>query len=508
MAFFARRACALVGTRQSGTVLGSRPWRLGNLGRALASLAVVLAAASDVASASAPRLWCTAENAWIYREPRRDDAPLGALLRGDAVTLNGVERIPGKGCPGGFFAIQPRGYICDDFAVTPERRSRRVRGLQLLRRTSGAYPFQYAISDYAPMYRRLPTPTEVARFEGPLGRAGQRRELHPGHRGHERLAEARPVAGSGTMPWFLRNAGSLRAAAEEEPFYKYAPAGTTLAYSGAFEVEGRTWLASPDGSLVPADRVRPFRHSRFRGVLLDETMALPIAWLRKGSAARFYREANTFEEGRKRWPLRAAIPLDPSTEPVTWQGARYLRTRECEDPRGCAWVPEADATVARAVGQPWWQAGESERSIVVSISKGTLVAYEGKRPVFATLVSPGAGGVPREGVDPVKASTTPLGVFRITYKVKHTTMSPEQGDPKNFWMAEVPHTQYFNMPFALHAAYWHEDFGMPMSAGCINASPLDAKWLFEWTKPHVPEAWGGATTGRENGLGSFMVVVR
>ena len=93
-------------------------------------------------------------------------------------------------------------------------------------------------------------------------------------------------------------------------------------------------------------------------------------------------------------------------------------------------------------------------------------------------------------------STTPIGTFRITYKVRATTMSPEQGDPRDFWLAEVPYTQYFSMPFALHTSYWHENFGEWMSAGCINVSPADGRWLFDWTDPPVPARWHGALSLR------------
>ena len=128
---------------------------------------------------------------------------------------------------------------------------------------------------------------------------------------------------------------------------------------------------------------------------------------------------------------------------------------------------------------------DTDKWVIVSITQGTLVAYQGRQPLFTTLVSPGAGGVPIAGKDPVKMSTTPLGVFRIAFKHRAATMSPEQGEDRSFWIADVPHTQYFSAPFALHTAYWHENFGEPMSAGCINLSPRDGAWLFDWTEPRV-----------------------
>jgi lipoprotein-anchoring transpeptidase ErfK/SrfK len=61
-----------------------------------------------------------------------------------------------------------------------------------------------------------------------------------------------------------------------------------------------------------------------------------------------------------------------------------------------------------------------------------------------------------------------------------------------FELRGVPYVQYFTQGYALHAAYWHNDFGRPRSHGCINLSPRDAQWLFEWTDPPVPSAWHGA----------------
>jgi hypothetical protein len=90
-------------------------------------------------------------------------------------------------------------------------------------------------------------------------------------------------------------------------------------------------------------------------------------------------------------------------------------------------------------------------------------------------------------------------------------MSPQKDKPeteRTFWIAEVPHAQYFRIPFALHTAYWHDDFGTPMSGGCVNLSPEDGRWVFEWTSPALPEGWEGVWAGGENGSGTTVVVTR
>ena len=58
----------------------------------------------------------------------------------------------------------------------------------------------------------------------------------------------------------------------------------------------------------------------------------------------------------------------------------------------------------------------------------------------------------------------------------------------------MPFVQYFHEGYALHAAYWHDDFGHTHSHGCVNLSPKDAAWLFKWTDPHLPSGWHGAMT--------------
>ncbi len=62
------------------------------------------------------------------------------------------------------------------------------------------------------------------------------------------------------------------------------------------------------------------------------------------------------------------------------------------------------------------------------------------------------------------------------------------------------------MPFALHAAYWHDRFGEPKSGGCVNLSPRDARRLFEWTDPVVPETWHGVRSGDARGAGTWVRV--
>jgi lipoprotein-anchoring transpeptidase ErfK/SrfK len=75
-----------------------------------------------------------------------------------------------------------------------------------------------------------------------------------------------------------------------------------------------------------------------------------------------------------------------------------------------------------------------------------------------------------------------------------------------FWLRDVPYVQYFEAGYALHVAYWHDVFGVARSHGCINLSPIDGRWIFQWTEPHVPEGWHGVMSGAEAGEGTTIVV--
>jgi hypothetical protein len=129
----------------------------------------------------------------------------------------------------------------------------------------------------------------------------------------------------------------------------------------------------------------------------------------------------------------------------------------------------------------------TERWIDVHLASQTLVAYEGARPVFATLVSSGRGG-------PKSGSETPVGVHRIWVKIATSTMDNVERDDvgKHYSMEEVPYVQFFDKAVAIHGAYWHSGFGKVRSHGCVNVAPLDARWLFGFTGPRLPSGWAAA----------------
>ena len=150
-----------------------------------------------------------------------------------------------------------------------------------------------------------------------------------------------------------------------------------------------------------------------------------------------------FEEGRMQI-LLAVLPLDEALElgvamPVVKNACTYKKPVRFGDP------------------------------LLLYTHHEILTAYEGRRPVFTTLVSTGRRG-----------AATPGGNFRIWAKLATGEMSGEAEtiDDSSYLMQGVPWVMYFNEGVAIHGAYWHDQFGRRRSHGCVNVAPRDAAFLF------------------------------
>lgn len=489
-------------------------------------------------------LYADAFLTWIYRNPKRDPAPIGYIRAGESVRLRADGATPAgvrvkRGCGKGWYAVLPVGYVCLDHTASlrPTRYSESMR--TLLPRV-GPYPFDFALSMGSPSYRRVPTENEWLRKERVFG-AAQPRPLPPHWHGHEELVteERLPL---GPLPSFLAENGSVSRFPETRLVRRNVPFGSMLAVSGSFEKSGRQFLKSADGTIVPADRFRMFRPSTFEGVELtsegDSHLSLPLAWARKKT--RIYSVVSSNEcsvDGSKtdtRQDLErrgaagvlnarpAKLPANCLLKRDTWAASRKVLqlsgravdiagTRFVELGRApsheSGWVPLLSVFLAERRERKGI-AGTRTKWIHFSIGQGTLVTYQGEKAAFATLASPGMGGVPSPGADPLSTRTTPVGTYRIVFKHRTDDMSPEQTEDRSYWIADVPYAMYFKQPFAIHVAYWHESFGEPMSGGCINVSPRDGERLFSFTDPPLPPDWYGVGASHELGFGTTVVIDR
>lgn len=215
---------------------------------------------------------------------------------------------------------------------------------------------------------------------------------------------------------------------------------------------------------LPASDMRFVRPSRLAGVKLGPKVKLPISWV-SGATAHV--------TNRPTWSRRARVGGLKAYVRVTVHEHRKVGRRKFARIGTRRWVPAERVRTAR-LRKPPQGVGAQEKWIHVSLKDWTLVAYRGAKPVFAALISRGY--------------KTPRGRYRVTRKLAIATM--RFNTRKGEYEAEaVPWVVYFKPRFAFHSAYWHDGFGSRASHGCINLSPKDARWLFEWTAPSLPPGW-------------------
>jgi lipoprotein-anchoring transpeptidase ErfK/SrfK len=123
-----------------------------------------------------------------------------------------------------------------------------------------------------------------------------------------------------------------------------------------------------------------------------------------------------------------------------------------------------------------------DKHIVVKVRWGEqmLSCYEGNSEVYFCRVSTGKA----TGATPLSAVASPgFPIWRKLHSLHMSGGTNEEG-----WdLPGIGWTSLFHGEgVAIHSTYWHNNFGEPMSHGCVNACPEDAKWIFRWTHPVVP----------------------
>ena len=230
-------------------------------------------------------------------------------------------------------------------------------------------------------------------------------------------------------------------------------------FSGGEQI-GRTSL----GRQVAMRDLRPANPSRFSGAHLDQPR-LDFGWVVKEGAPVFAEPEQGKVVARKH--RYARLSLQDRNGP---QG--FYRVAE-------GWMTDGDLRVPHLAPRPT-EVADGEPWIDVELSTQTLVAYRGDGPIFATLVATGVGSAGA-------AFAPPKGIHHIRGKLLAATMDNlEHTGVVPYSYEEVPFTQYIGR-VALHGAFWHDQFGIPRSHGCINLSPADAEWLFGFTQPALPD---------------------
>jgi hypothetical protein len=420
---------------------------------AAASITESTPAATPAAAAKA-RVYAKTRFVWIRQEPDASKQWIGYLWTGESAPLVTGRPVYGPGCMT-WYAVEPVGFVCVDGlrATLDEKDAGYVAVKKYAADLSSAWPHRYGEA------QKL---TRVFALEGsPLAFPNLPNSVH------DSRTELRR--------------------------------GSTVAFVDEVKTSAADYLLGADLSYFPKQLVTPFPHYEYRGLELGKEVKLPLALFRGQDRPKLRRDGDTFRETGEKFARLSHVALTGKDAQVS--GERFLETADG------TWVRAKDAVVPVAADHaPWGSAEPKGRGtwIEVSVTGGWLIAYENLTPVFTTLISPGRGGPAKPGEDPIEEARTPLGVFPVSGKFATATMEA----PGNLIHTAVPWTQNFSGPHALHAAYWHDDWGNPKSGGCVNVSPLDGKRLFAWTDPPLPEGWHGVRWMPWRGPATVMLIHR
>jgi hypothetical protein len=387
-----------------------------------------------------PQLGAVAELLHV-REATDTRAASSGLLHAGARVARSAEPVSRAGCEGGWYAIRPRGFVCVGSDATLDLAHPTLAAMALAPKLDAELPYTYARARLeTPLFERDPTRADAVREVGKLKRrAGM------------------AVVGS----WKAKD-----------------PSG----------VEERLALLT-SGRFVKAADLDAANPSDFAGVELNQERQLPIAFVVKRGVRAFRLHGSDAEKGDL-LEYHSNLPLSGR-----FRSLGKVKYWACEGQKDERWLRHQDVTVIqkRSVFPDFVK--EDTRWLDVSVVTGTLVAYEGKRPTFVTLLSV-ARELPAGSGDTVPASDgprpIPLGTFGIKQKALTFLGKDRSAFGEGFEVLDVPWALELSSGQLLHGAYWHDRFGMPKSHGCINMSPEDARRIFNWTKPEVPVGWHGA----------------
>jgi hypothetical protein len=449
----------------------------------LVALAVAPPVPSTVASAAVDeaarepgrgaRIASIAMRTWVYLEPDDRSTKVG-YLRAGAVVERGEAPTPGIGCAGGWYRVAPRGYVCVGRGASLELDHPLVLAAGRGPRRGEPAPYPYVLSRAPPphLYLRLPSAPEQIRTEGEASRARSLARVE---------AVAAALGPADPLPAFLEAGAPLpvpygadKALAYPSGHRGRARAASAFGLVASFDWLGRRFGLTTELDLVPLDRTRVAPPSALRGIEIARGGA--PAFVVQHRVVALERTAGGGVRELREVPFRSGWELTGRDE-----GALVETTAGI-------WLPRAALRVGVLGEDPAGHARQGKKWIDVSIRRQILVAYEGRRALFATLVSTGRD----ELADPETTTATVRGSFVVAAKHVSGTMDGDETAETAFDLRDVPYIQYFHRDYALHGAYWHHAFGRPRSHGCINLAPADAAWLFEWTEPRVPPGWHGA----------------
>ena len=479
-----------------------------------------------------PLLGALAIQTPVYPAMKLTKERLGYVRLGGKVPVD-PKPIKADNCPANWYRLLDGGYVCAKYATLDMSNAALKLGMtppnleEIL-----PYKYAYNTAHGTPLYKSVPSKDDMIRYEPYLEiakKAKKKAEKEaakeaekeegedagapptaaasasaasvydedagaPAPSGSLALLDAGPPPEEPAKPWWQQNEpgkplnvklSDLESDADGT-VAKRMVKGFFVAVDKTFGWNNRAWYKTTAGLVAPSDRMYIVKPPSSKGIDVPDG-AKQVGFITATKAAKYAwdPEKKTIKVTGSA-PRFAAFGLTGAT--VSKETIIYRQTTEGW------WMKAIDGTYAEAGTAPS-EVKPGEKWIDVNLSRKTLMAVEGDKPVYAALISPG-----RRSKNKKKDHPTVQGTFRIREKHIAVTMDGDgtvAGDLP-YSIEDVPYVAYFEGSYALHAAFWHNNFGREMSHGCVNLSPLDAKKIFFWAEPKLPRGWHAVWANSEN----------
>ncbi len=507
------------------------------------------AAAEEEKPYTGPLLGALALQTPIYPTMEFSKKRLGYIRLGGKVPVDPTPVKSGN-CQQGWYKLLDGGFVCAKYA-TPNMSDPKIKLGITAPNLEEVLPYKYAYNTKhgTPLYRSVPSKDEMRKYEPYLdadkAKKKKKKDKDAETKGEGETKNDAPQAGGGQGGAAAATPSTEDTAAKAEPKAPETPAdpgtgggdsdagaeeapakrwwednepgkqlnvtladldkdaddtvakrmvkGFFVAVDKSFGWNGRLWYKTTGGLVAPSDRMYIVKPPTSKGMDVPEGVK-QIGFITSSKASKY-----EFDEGKTKVSVLGSIarftPFGLTGETVTYKSVVYRKSTEG------FWMKAIDGTYTEP-GTPPSELAPGEKWIDVNLSRKTLMAFEGDKPVYAALISPG-----KKSKNKAKDHSTVQGTFRIREKHIAVTMDGDgtvAGDLP-YSIEDVPYVAYFEGSYALHGAFWHNSFGHEMSHGCVNLSPLDAKKIFFWAEPALPRGWHAVWSTPEH-KGTLVVI--
>lgn len=240
-------------------------------------------------------------------------------------------------------------------------------------------------------------------------------------------------------------------------------------------------LERPNGAIVPISEVYLYPASRFVGRDMQQFPHVAdslVGWVDVKEGSSIYWNQNTEEDPWLPMEYRRILDVLPVDDSSEW----------LQVPMGdlVGYIPKKDIKLWVDKARP---SAISEEAVWVDVDLKTqmLAVRKGSDFLYITLIS---SAIEKDG--------TPLGLYQIYDKNIGWDLASLDGASDPYYMEKVPFVMHYYPRYAVHTAFWHDNFGTPASHGCINLSPKDARAVFALLLPEIPQGWEYVKQSKNN----------